>query len=230
MPNQKIISVEFSAEAYDQLKKKAELVNESMSSLASKALDQQRQWQPIDRRFIFDYYQIEIAIEQSINHLLSQTKCHQQSLALVDFQRAVLTICRDLGKILASKKTWDRAVKTSSSTKPVNSSFKSSKLKLTCSIAAHDRCKSSANSQGITLSTKIRGSIEQIHPWGNIDRKMRASLIHGLQQFSDQLNELRPSSSQMLAKLTSLLIELQVHQKKMHSQFLNNPDLEYLCS
>jgi hypothetical protein len=230
MPSQKIISVELSAEAYDRLKKKAESVNESIASLASKALDQQKPWQPIDRRFIFDYYQIEIAIEQSISNLLSQSNCQQQSLALADFQKTVLPICRDLGKILASKKTWDRALKTSSSTKPVNSNPKSPKLKLTCSIAAHDRWKSSADSQGITLSARMRGSIEQINPWGNIDREMRTSLIHGLQDFSDRLKEIRPSSSQMLAELNSLLLDLQIHAKAIHSQFLNNPDLEYLCS
>jgi hypothetical protein len=230
MPSQKIISVELSAEAYDRLKKKAESVNESMASLTSKALDQQKPWQPIDRRFIFGYYQIEIAIEQSIADLLSQAKCPQQSLALANFQKTVLAICRNLGKILASKKTWDRAVKTSSSTKPVNSSFKNPKLKLTCSIAAYDRWKSSADAQGITISAKMRGSIEQIYPWGNLDRDMRTNLIHGLQSFSDQLNELRANSSQMLTELTSLLIDLQIHEKAMRNQFLNNPDLEYLCS
>lgn len=230
MPSQKIISIELSAETYDRLKRKAESVNESMASLASKALDQKRPWQPIDRRFVFDYYQIEIAIEQSIDHLLSQSKCQQQSLALANFQRTVLAICRNLGKILGSKKTWAAAVKDSPSTKPVNSSLKKSKLKLACSAIAHDRWKSSANSQGITLSTKMRGSIEQIHPWGDIDREMRTSLIHGLQNFSDQLNELQPNSDQMLTELISLLIDLQVHEKTMLNQFLNNPDLEYLCS
>jgi hypothetical protein len=76
----------------------------------------------------------------------------------------------------------------------------------------------------------MRGSIEQINPWGNIDREMRTSLIHGLQDFSARLKEIRPSSSQMLAELNSLLLDLQIHAKAIHSQFLNNPDLEYLCS